>query len=335
VLNVERKWFPDVNLTLDLSKIGDPAALNGRGAQDRLAVFVRTKRTNQPFVSNLKNVNLAGAYYLLPGDLIQGAMRYENGSWSLDSLARIPLPSSPTASSPKVASLQVELNADRDTYYLGEDVRLTLIVSNRGAAPATFNFSNGQKCDFAVRQDGREIWRWSRSRTFDSKPFSVTLNPGETLNFNGLWPGVDNEGQPASPGDYTAAGWMTATGKGLITESSVEIELKDTDESTPISDLISSPKSYVNKQVELRGFYRAHLAERGESLTRSGPPVSRSDWILQDTSGSIYIHTSNKTSFTDADINKTVKVKGLLRMNPDGVLYIWAWDAKIVPDESG
>jgi hypothetical protein len=327
VLTVRRGAFPDAFLTLDLTRVGSPVALQGRGDRDRLAVQSRLSRRNGTNVTlnDTKTIRLAGAYYLLSGDRIRGEMRYGEKGWTLESLERLN-----ALTPPKVASLRVELSTDRSAYSLGEDVQLHFTVTNQGTAAAVFNFRNGQRYDFAVRQNGQEIWRWSTRKAFASMPTTTTLNPGETMSFREAWNGVNNRNQPVPAGTYTMAGWLTAVGQEALTESTAEIEIADVDTGPSIEDLVASPRSYINKEITLEGLYRARLAERGEPLVQGGPPTSRSDWILQDTTASIYVAGSGTLILSDADINQRVRVKGLVRMNPEGRLYIRAFEVERV-----
>jgi hypothetical protein len=124
------------------------------------------------------------------------------------------------------------------------------------------------------------------------------------------------------------AGWLTAVGQESLTESTAEIEMADADTGPSIDDLMASPRSYINKEITLEGLYRARLAERGDPLVEGGPPTSRSDWILQDTTGSIYVAGSGALILSDGDINQRVRVKGLVRMNPEGRLYLRAFEVE-------
>jgi hypothetical protein len=222
----------------------------------------------------------------------------------------------------------VELSTDRSAYSLGEDVQLHFTVTNQGTAPAVFNFRNGQRYDFAVRQHGQEIWRWSTRKAFASMPSTTTLRPGETMNFREVWNGVNNRNQPVPAGIYTTVGWLAATGQEDLTESTAEIELEEVDTGPSIADLIASPRSYINKEITVEGLYRARLAERGEPLVQGGPPTARSDWILQDTTGSIYVAGRGSLILSDADLNGRMRVKGLVRMNPEGRLYLRAFEVE-------
>lgn len=53
-----------------------------------------------------------------------------------------------------------------------------------------------------------------------------------------------------------------------------------------ISAILSSPKEYAGTQVEITGYFHGWdlLGEAG-----GAPPVTRSDWVIADSSGAIYV----------------------------------------------
>lgn len=327
VVSVRRGKFPNAQLVLDLYRVGRSTVMRGRGDRSRLPVTVQLVRNKDKTISMSlpKNVNLAGAYYLMAGDTIRGDIRHTGSGWILESVERVgALPP------PKVASLSVELNTDKETYGLGEDVRMTLNVRNTGTAPAVFNFSSGQRYEFVVRDDGREIWRWSRGRAFTQALSTLSLSPGEALRFQEVWPGVNNAGLPVPAGSYTLVGWVAASGMAELTESSAEITIRDSRRSGPaVSDILRSPKSFLNREITLEGIYRSQLAQRDEPLVEGGPPTSRNDWILRDETGSIYVAGNGGVAFDrEGDLNRRFRVHGLVRMNPEGRLYLRAWEVE-------
>jgi hypothetical protein len=66
-------------------------------------------------------------------------------------------------------------------------VQLALQVTNRSEAPVEVRFRSGQSYDFAVRQGGRELWRWSADMGFTQALRTLTLAPGETWEFEERW----------------------------------------------------------------------------------------------------------------------------------------------------
>lgn len=100
---------------------------------------------------------------------------------------------------PLVSSLQVQTTA--------EAVQFVLQVTNAGTTPVELTFSSGQQYDFAVLQDGREVWRWSADRSFTMAMRSEVLGAGETRTYAERW------SPPAGMrGPLTAVGRLTAQG---------------------------------------------------------------------------------------------------------------------------
>ncbi len=93
------------------------------------------------------------------------------------------------------------------------------------------------------------------------------------------------------------------------------------EERISIANITSNPTGYEGKTVTLSGEYRGWEAGHGS------PPVTRSDWILKDETGSIYI-TGKVSPGLDPvkDIGKKVTVQGTVRVK-DSQAYI---EAKIV-----
>ncbi|HPS42059.1 MAG TPA: hypothetical protein PK040_05600 [Anaerolineaceae bacterium] len=56
--------------------------------------------------------------------------------------------------------------------------------------------------------------------------------------------------------------------------------------SDQVAAILSSPQDFTGKEVEIVGYFRGWdlLAEAGGS-----PPVTRSDWVIKDKSGVIYV----------------------------------------------
>jgi len=91
-----------------------------------------------------------------------------------------------------------------ETYYV-----LTLAAASAGPDGETLTFPNGQLFDFAVLQDGREVWRWSRGRAFHQAVVQRPLAYGELLVFNVVWDGRTAAGDPVQ-GEVELQGWLTA-----------------------------------------------------------------------------------------------------------------------------
>ena len=93
------------------------------------------------------------------------------------------------------------------------------------------------------------------------------------------------------------------------------------EEGISISDITSNPTGYEGKTVTLSGEYRGWEPGHGS------PPETRSDWVLKDDTGSIYV-TGKVSPGLDPvkDIGKKITVDGIVRVK-DSQAYI---EAKIV-----
>lgn len=101
---------------------------------------------------------------------------------------------------------------------VGQDVRLTLHVTNPGDAPLEIRFPSGQTHDFAVLdQAGREVWRWSAERMFTQALQTRALGIGESATYEERWePG-------AARGTFVAVAKLTS--ENIPVEQRVEFTL--------------------------------------------------------------------------------------------------------------
>ena len=93
-----------------------------------------------------------------------------------------------------------------------------------------------------------------------------------------------------------------------------------------IKDILADPNGFEGLSVTLVGYYRGWdlLGEAG-----SGPPVTRSDWVIQDDSGAIYVQAGlgvegdiNLDPGSTADTEKVLRVTGFVRVTDAGQPYI-------------
>ena len=77
---------------------------------------------------------------------------------------------------------------------------------------------------------------------------------------------------------------------------------------TNVKDISANPSGYLGQKVTVNGEYRGWESGHGS------PPVMRSDWVLKDSTDSIYI--TGKTSGLDVmkDVGKPVTVYGTVRI---------------------
>ncbi len=86
---------------------------------------------------------------------------------------------------------------------------------------------------------------------------------------------------------------------------------------TLIGAVNQNPAAYNGLPVNISGSYRGWEAGHGS------PPVTRSDWVLQDLTGSIYVTGNNLGLRHPDDIGKNITVVGTIRLK-NGQPYIVA-----------
>ncbi len=89
-------------------------------------------------------------------------------------------------------------------------------------------------------------------------------------------------------------------------------------EEISIADITSEPMEYEGEAVIVSGEYRGWEAGHGS------PPVTRSDWVVKDGTGSIYVTGKVPSEFDPYDDRgKQITVRGIVRVK-DGQAYIEA-----------
>jgi len=90
-----------------------------------------------------------------------------------------------------------------------------------------------------------------------------------------------------------------------------------------IGDIRATPSAYEGKAVTIEGEYQGWKAGFGS------PPVTRSDWLVQDATGWLYV--TGKPAGLDplGDVGRSIKVTGLVRITKDGEPYLYAQEVEI------
>jgi hypothetical protein len=94
-----------------------------------------------------------------------------------------------------------------------------------------------------------------------------------------------------------------------------------------VGSIIAEPFAFEGKNITVTGYYRGwdllHEADMG-------PPVTRSDWVIKDSTGAIYISANSEAKVPDGlspdslqDTAIILKVMGIVRVT-DGQVYIEA-----------
>ncbi len=123
-----------------------------------------------------------------------------------------------------------------------------------------------------------------------------------------------------------SAGWVFSNWSGDATGSANPIDITmNTNKTitanfvpvgmTVIGNIKQNPQLYNGVPVQISGVYRGWQGGHGS------PPVFRSDWVLQDASGSIYVTGGSKGLRYPQDAGKPVTVNGIVRLK-SGIPYI-------------
>jgi hypothetical protein len=95
-----------------------------------------------------------------------------------------------------------------------------------------------------------------------------------------------------------------------------------------VGSIIAEPSAFEGKNITVIGYYRGwdllHEADMG-------PPVTRSDWVIKESSGAIYISANSEAKVPDGlrpdslqDTALTLKVMGIVRVTEHGQAYMEA-----------
>jgi hypothetical protein len=93
--------------------------------------------------------------------------------------------------------------------------------------------------------------------------------------------------------------------------------------SPSVAEIRETPADYEGNLVIIEGEYMGWKGGFGS------PPVTRSDWVLQDVTGGLYV--TGKPAGLDpvADIGRAVRVTGIVRITDDGVPCLCAQEVEI------
>jgi hypothetical protein len=95
-----------------------------------------------------------------------------------------------------------------------------------------------------------------------------------------------------------------------------------------VGSIIGEPSAFEGEDITVIGYYRGwdllHEADMG-------PPVTRSDWVIKDSTGAIYISANSEAKVPDGlspdslqDMGIILKVMGIVPVTEDGRAYIEA-----------
>jgi len=121
---------------------------------------------------------------------------------------------------------------------------------------------------------------------------------------------------------------LIVVGSGVLASQSFFNNQKQDMTGVTINEIRTNPTVYEEKTVTIKGEYRGWQAE-GEGY---GPPVTRSDWIIKDDTGWIYVTGRSPRLDPIEDIGTHLFVVGTVEIKNSNV-YIQAQDIKIAGDK--
>jgi hypothetical protein len=196
----------------------------------------------------------------------------------------------------------------------GENLRLTFTgVSEDSRCPASVNcIQEGQVvCNILITQaDSSTSATLIQSGLTDK--YAITTMGGYILCFN-LTPYPQDE-HPIPSGLYRLHMVITR----LPELSSI------------VGSILDSPRDYAGQSATIVGYYRGWDLLQ-EAVTAS--PVTRSDWVIKDLTGAIYVGAGSDSKVPDGldpssrdDTDAILRVRGIVQLTGDGEPFIQAID---------
>jgi hypothetical protein len=213
---------------------------------------------------------------------------------------------------------------DKERYAQGAPVKITYAIRNQGAAPLTYNFSSGKLFDVWVRRGDAELWRYSKGQVYTQAVTSITLQPNETRRFEVIWNQVGDDGKAIGPGTYEVNAQLTPS-SGAPPPVTCSIQIGSVSPAAvplpSIREGIRNSTAFQGKTVYFTATYRGWRPDPGDPNTRPGPPITRSDWAVCDSTGCMYV-TGGGSLDPDRDFGSQVKVTGKFQKTPNGQVYL-------------
>lgn len=88
----------------------------------------------------------------------------------------------------------------------GDDVPLTLTLTNTGAETLYISHQHAPRYDFVVTRSGNVVWELVYGLNLSDVEAITDLAPGEELRFSHIWNQRTNDGRTVSKGEYEVRG---------------------------------------------------------------------------------------------------------------------------------
>ncbi|MDP2212027.1 MAG: BsuPI-related putative proteinase inhibitor [Candidatus Aquicultor sp.] len=110
-----------------------------------------------------------------------------------------------------IDDLIVSLSSKPNPVAVGENLALTISVTNTAKESRKLSFRSSRRYDFwVVDASGDEVWRWSEGRMFAQVLEDVVLESTQKTEFTESWSLIDSKGVPVKAGEYKVFGVIVA-----------------------------------------------------------------------------------------------------------------------------
>lgn len=215
------------------------------------------------------------------------------------------------------------VKAEKADYAIGECISLEYTIENRTNRTITYSFPSTKQYDIWITHGGdEELYRQSKGKAYVDLVTAITLKPCEKKSFSTTWNQNDNIGKQCAPGSYTICAQLTCCGRGpTMTKGRVRIGIRGAAlVPIKISEAIADYDSLIGKRVRILGTYKGYSPTL-DANTKNGPPVSRSDWAVCDSTGCMYVVGSIALD-PAKDSGTNVTLVGAVKKTSQGQVYL-------------
>lgn len=217
------------------------------------------------------------------------------------------------------------VKAEKPAYDLGETIKFKYAIRNDSSTTIVLNFPSAKQFDIWVTQGDGELFRASKGKVYAQTLTSLALKPGETKTFTAQWNQQDmNTGKQVGPGIYRIYAQLATSGKtpAPITTGKVQIGLASA-ALVPITikEAITNATQLLGRRVMIIATYRGMAPDSNNTNTSPGPPVTRSDWAICDSTGCMYV-TGAVTLDPSKDSGTRITVVGRIARTEQGQVYL-------------
>ncbi|MDD3492266.1 MAG: BsuPI-related putative proteinase inhibitor [Candidatus Thermoplasmatota archaeon] len=172
--------------------------------------------------------------------------------------------------------IDVSLSTDKSEYTMGEDVEISIPITNTCDRPVNMEYTAPFSDFWVVDDEGNEVHRWSHDKFFLQVILTETWSAYETKYSNYTWNGTDNDGHPVPAGIYEITGSVDG-----FTTNTVTITLNSC-----IDVSLSTDKSEytMGEDIDI-SIVATNTCDRPVNVTFNNMNIIRSDFWVVDNEG--------------------------------------------------